>query len=270
MKIKCFGMLLILAFMLCFNVDIIAQNDFKEIETSPIQLLSYKEGTGEIRGFGQASSSNEQLALNVAKAQATADLQTKIEQYVQYGLNHYLDETSAENSSFLDEKQQNDVIIAAKSVIKDAKILKTRKLYSESLRKYKYEVCVKYDRAGILNVIEAQNERILKNRERFEKDMQMAWDELDKHNGRLTSEEKLAEREARLNEMEQGNLDRDNQRLIDLENAKGKNLVELEKARSKNAMDNEAKREAQKDRNALRKIATQKNAPRNRVIIEGD
>ena len=270
MKIKCFGMLFMMAFtLLCSNV-IIAQNDFKEIDISPIELLSYEEGTGEIRGFGQAMSSSEQLALNVAKAQASADLQKKIEQYVQYGLNHYLDDTSAGNSSFLDEKQQNEVITAAKGVLEGATILKTRKLYSESQRKYKYEVCVKYDRAGILNVIETQNERILNNRERFENDMQAAWDELDKHNGRLTSEEKRAEREARLNEMEQNNLDRDNQRLIDLENAKGKNLVELEKARSKNAMDKEAKREAQKDRNALRKIATQKNAPRNRVIIEGD
>jgi hypothetical protein len=81
--------------------------------------------------------------------------------------------------------------------------------------------------------MEAQNERILKNRERFEKDMQEAWDELDARNGRKTSAEKRAEQEARVNEMQQGNLDRENKRAIDLENAKGKNAVELEKVRNK-------------------------------------
>jgi len=233
MKMKSFGMLLLMAFAPLFSNVAFAQDDYEEIQLSPIEELAYEEGTGEIRGFGQATSANAQLALNAAKAQATADLQVKIEQYVRYGLNQYMDETTVGDRSSLDEKTRNDVVTAAKGVIEGATVLKSRKLYSKSKRKYMYEVCMKYDRAGIISAMEAQSERILKNRERFEKDMQEAWDELDARNGRKTSAEKRAEQEARVNEMQQGNLDRENKRAIDLENAKGKNAVELEKVRNK-------------------------------------
>lgn len=270
MKKTISGMLLLAAFNMAFISKANAQDDYEEIEMSPIEELAYEEGTGEIRGFGQSSSASAQLALSAAKAQATADIQQKIEQYVRYGLNQYMDETSVGEQSSLDEKTRNDVVIAAKGVVEGVTVLKTRKLYSKSKRKYMYEVCVKYDRAGILSAMEAQSERILKNRERFEKDMQDAWDELDERNGRKTVAEKRAEREARVNAIEQDNMDRENQRIIDRENARGKNAVELEKARSKNAMDEEAREEAKKDREAVRKAATQKQTPRKRVIYEED
>ena len=270
LKIKSWGMLFVMAFTPLFSHSVFAQDDFEEIEMSPIEELAYEEGTGEIRGFGQGTSANAQLALNAAKAQATADLQQKIEQYVRYGFNQYMDETTVGDNSSIDEKTRNDVVTAAKGVIEGAIVLKSRKLYSKSKRKYMYEVCLKYDKAGILSAMEAQSERILKNRERFEKDMQEAWDELDERNGRKTSAEKRAEREARVNEIEQSNKDRENQRTIDRENARGQNAVELEKARNRNAMDEEAREEARKDRDALRKAATQKNTPRKRVVIEED
>ena len=265
MKMKKIGMFFVFAFAPLFNNVVLAQDDYEEISTSPIEELAYETGTGEIRGFGQATSANAQLALNAAKAQATADLQQKIEQYVRYGINQYIDDTTVGDNSSLDEKTRNDVVTAAKGVIEGATILKTRKLYSKSKRKYLYEVCVKYDKAGILNVMEAQSERILRNRERFEKDMQDAWDELDERNGHKTAAEKRAEREARANELDQINKDRENQRAIDLENVIGQNAVEMEKARSKNEMDEDAMDEARKDREAIREAATQKSK---RVIIK--
>lgn len=215
-----------------FPNSVFAQDDFEEVEMSPIEELAYEEGTGEIRGFGQSTSASAQLALSAAKAQATADIQQKIEQYVRYGLNQYMDETSVGDKSSLDEKTRNDVVIAAKGVVEGVVVLKSRKLYSKSKRKYMYEVCVKYDKAGILSAMEAQSERILKNREKFEKDMQEAWDELDERNGRKSVSEKRAEREERINAVKQDNLDRENKRAVDLENARGKNAVELEKARN--------------------------------------
>ncbi len=266
MEIKKIAMIVLVA--LSANVAF-AQDDFEEIDMSPIEELAYEQGTGEIRGFGQATSANAQLALNAAKAQATADLQQKIEQGVRYGLNQYMDETTVGDNSSIDEKTRNDVVTAAKGVIEGAVILKSRKLFSKSKRKYMYEVCMKIDKAGILNAMEAQSERILNNRERFEQDMQDAWDELDERNGRKTVREKRAEREERVNAIQQNNLDRDNQRTIDLENARGKNAVELEKARSKNAMDEEERAEARKDRETLRNAAT-KNTPKRRVIVEED
>ena len=270
MKKRIFGMLLLATINMVFVNKSNAQDDFEEIEMSPIEELAYEEGTREIRGFGQATSANAQLALSAAKAQATADLQQKIEQYVRYGLDQYLDETSVNDQSSMDEKTRNQVVVAAKGVIEGATVLKTRKLYSKSKRKYMYEVCMKYDRAGILSAMEAQSQRILKNKEQFERDMQDAWDELDERNGRKTTAEKRAERERRINAIEQDNLDRENQRVIDRENARGKNAVELEKARNKNEMDADAKEEARKDRETVRKIASGKNQPKKRIIIEKD
>lgn len=267
MKIKKITVLILLTFVPMMGNVVLAQvpDDYEEVMASPIEELAYEVGTGEIRGYGQATSASAQLALNAAKAQATADLQQKIEQYVRYGLNQYLDETRVGEQSSLDEKTRNDVVTAAKGILEGVSVLKTRKLYSKSSRKYMYEVCVKYDRAGILNAMEAQSNRILKNRERFEMDMQDAWDELDERNGRKTVREKRAERMERINDIQQNNLDRENQRVIDRENARGKNAVDLEKARSKNAMDEEAREEARKNRDALRKAATEKAKSRRRV-----
>jgi hypothetical protein len=267
MKKKSWGMLILMAFASLFTNVAKAQDDYEEVALSPIEELAYEEGTGEIRGFGQSTSASAQLALNAAKAQATADLQQKIEQYVRYGLNQYMDETTVGDKSSLDEKTRNDVVTAAKGVIEGATVLKTRKLYSKSNRKYMYEVCMKYDKAGVLGAMEAQSQRILQNKEKFEKDMMDAWDELDERNGRKTTAEKRAEREERVNAMKEDNKDRENKRVIDRETVKGKNAVELEKARNKNAMDEEAKKESQKDREALRKAATK---PRKRVVVEDD
>ena len=135
MKKKTFGALIIASFFPMFLINVNAQDDFEEIEMSPIEELAYEEGTGEIRGFGQSTSASAQLALSTAKAQATADIQQKIEQYVRYGLNQYLDETSVSDQSSLDEKTRNDVVIAAKGVVEGVTVLKTRKLYSKSQRK---------------------------------------------------------------------------------------------------------------------------------------
>lgn len=220
MKTNFFGILLCLTFCPMFVNFATAQEDYEVIDVSPIEELAYEEGTGEIRGYGQATSASAQLALSTAKAQATADIQQKIEQYVRYGLNQYMDETSVGETSSLDEKTRNDVVIAAKGVVEGVTVLKSRKLYSKSKRKYMYEVCVKYDKAGILSAMEAQSERILRNREKFEKDMQDAWDELDERNGRKSVSEKRAEREERINAMKQDNLDRENQRAVNLEKAK--------------------------------------------------
>ena len=198
MKKNFLGVIISMVCLFAFPNMNYAQDDFEEIKISPIEEMAYEGGTDDIRGYGQSTSASAQLALNAAKAQATADLQLKIEQYVRYGLNQYQDETTVGDQSSLDEKTRNDVVTAAKGVVEGVKVLKTRKLYSKSKHKYIYEVCVKYDRAGILSAMEAQSKRILQNREKFEQEMQEAWDELDEKNGRKTNAEKRAEREKRL------------------------------------------------------------------------
>ncbi len=256
MKKNFLTLLLLAVFSLFPTVSLAQEEDgYEEVKMSPIEELAY-EASDEIRGFGQSTSANAQLALSAAKAQATADLQQKIEQYVRFGLNQYMDETEVNDASSLDAKTRNDVVTAAKGVIEGAVVLKTRKLYNKAKRKYKYEVCMKYDKAGILGAMEAQSARILQNRAKFEKDMQDAWDELDERNGRMTAAEKRAAREERVNAIHQDNLDRQNQREINLENARGKNAAtqrEMEEA----AKDREALREGARNRTKKRVVTTE-------------
>ena len=188
---------------------------YTELRKSPIEELSMARGTNEIRAYGSAESLSEQLALNAARAQANAALQEKIETYVRYGLDYYAQQTRVNGEAALDESTRNQVIAAAKGVVNGASVLDTRKLYNSNTKMYKYEVCVTYDRAGILSAMQAQSERILANEKQFEQDMQHAWDELDAQNNRVSLSEQKA---ARQNEMEQNNLDREHQRNMQYQN----------------------------------------------------
>lgn len=192
---------------------------FVEISRSPIEELSMAIGTNEIRAFGQAESGNAQLALNAARAQAIAALQEKIEVYVRTGLDQYAQETAVNGEYGLDESIRNQVIVAAKGIVNGASVLDTRKLYNPNTKRYKYEVCVTYDRAGIMNVMQQQSERIRANEKKFEQDMQQAWDELDAKNNRISLNE---QQQMRQNEMQQNNLDRENQRNMQYQNQQNK------------------------------------------------
>lgn len=188
---------------------------YAEVRKSPIEELSMARGTNEIRAYGSAESYKEQLALNAARTQAENALQEKIEVYVRSGLDIYAQQTSVNGETALDESIRNQVITAAKGVVNGATVLDTRKLYNANTKMYKYEVCVTYDRAGILNAMKAQSERILANEKQFEQDMQHAWDALDAKNNTVSLSEQQA---ARKNEMEQNNLDREHQRNMQYQN----------------------------------------------------
>lgn len=199
---------------------------FVEVKKSPIEELSLAPVTNEFRAYGEAESANEQLALNAARAQATAALQEKIEVYVKAGLDVYDEEVGVNNAYSLDESTRYQVQTAAKGTIEGVTILDTRKLYNPNTKRYKYEVCVKYNRAGIMSVMIQQSERIRANEKQFEKDMQEAWDVLDAKSNRVSLEE---QKQMRQNEMQQNNLDRENQRNMQYQNQQ--NQYELERQR---------------------------------------
>ena len=185
---------------------------FVEVKRSPIEELALAVGTDEIRAFGAAESGNAQLAFNAARAQATAALKEKMEVYVRAGLDQYSQETGVNSEYSLDESIRNQVITAVKGVVNGASVLDSRKMYNPKTKRYKYEVCMKYDRAGILSVMQQQSARIRNNEKQFEADMKEAWDALDAENNR----ESLGEQQKRRdNEMEQNNLDRENNRQIE-------------------------------------------------------
>lgn len=148
-------------------------------QRSPILELSLAVGTNEIRGYGQGRSRDEQLALNTARAQAVADLQQKIELYVKATLKQYVDQVGENSEYGLDESTRNQVVTAAKGVVKGARVLDVRKLYNPKEKLYKYEVCVTYDRAGVLSAMAEQSARIRMNEKRFEQEMKEVFDEYD-------------------------------------------------------------------------------------------
>ena len=212
------------------------ENGFTVIEESPIMLLSMDAPQGEIRAYGEGESPDSQLALNIAKSQAVAALQSQIETFVKYAINRYNDQTTINGATSLDQKTREDLITLSKGTVQGAVILDSRKLYNAKIGIYKYEVCVKYDKAGVIGVLEEQSQRILKNREKFVEDLQDAWDEYDRSYGRKTQSELDNEETLRIkasqNEMEQQNLDRQNARDINIINAQGQAAAAVEAQRN--------------------------------------
>lgn len=202
------------------------ESGFVEVKKSPIMELSMAVGTNEIRSYGTGESANEQLALNAARAQAAAALQEKIEMYVKVGLDQYIQQTGVNGEYGLDENIRNKVETAVKGIINGATVLDSRKLYNPNTKRYKYEICMKYDRQGILSVMQQQSERIRANEKQFEQDMQSAWDALDAQNNRMTLGE---QQQIRQNNIEQGNLDRQHQR--DMQYQSQQNQYNLESQR---------------------------------------
>ena len=204
---------------------------FVEVRKSPIEELSLALGTNEIRAYGQAESGNEQMALNAARAQAIAALQEKIEVYVRAGLDQYMQETGVNSEYALDESTRNQVMAAAKGVVSGASVLDTRKLYNPNTKRYKYELCVTYNRAGVLSVMQEQSNRIRANEKKFEQDMQQAWDALDAQNNRMSLGEQQQQRQ---NEMQQQNLDRQHQRDMQYQNQQNQYNLESQMIQGQN------------------------------------
>ena len=226
---------------------------YVEIKKSPIEELSMVCGTGEIRSYGSAESGNEQMALNAARAQATAALQEKIEVYVRAGLDNYAQETGVNGQYSLDESTRNQVMTAVKGIVKGASVVDSRKMYNPTTKRFKYEVCMKYDRAGVLEVMQQQSERILANEKKFEQDMQAAWDALDAENQRVSLGEQQQQRQ---NQMEQNNMDRQHQR--DMQYQQQQNQYDLQYQQQQNQYNLEQQR-LQNQNNGQNQVPSQVN-----------
>lgn len=201
-------------------------------QESPILQLSREAPQGEIRAYGEGVSPNGQVALSMARTQAITQMQVQIEAFIKYAIDIYNDQTGVNESMSISQKLQENLTNLAKGTVQGAIILDTRNLYNSKTKRHKYEVCVKYDKAGVIGALEEQSQLLLKNREKFLEDMKDVWDEYDRANGRKTqaeleNEEKLRI-EASKNAMEQENLDRQNAREIDKINTYGQNIANVE------------------------------------------
>lgn len=199
---------------------------FYEMKKSPVELLAFAQGTGEIRAYGAADAGTESLALREATARAQAALVEKIEVYVRTGLDAYQDEVGVNSQYSLDESTKDQVVTGAKRIVEGITTVDSRKLYNPTTKRYKYEICVKYDRAAILSAMQKENERIAANEAKFEKKMQSVWDELDAKNER----ESLGEQQQRRqNAMQQDNMDRQHQRNMEYQNQQNQYYLESQR-----------------------------------------
>ena len=204
---------------------------FVEKQESPIQAEATNPPYGEIRGYGQAVTPNEQAAISRAKGIARGDIQAQVETFVKYALDIYNQTTTVGDSQQFDQTDRENIINLARGAVQ-AVVVKSRVLYNKQTKQYKVEVCSKFDKAGVINALEEQSQRILKNREKFIEDMQGVWDEYDRMKGRKTQAELENEENLRIeaskNAMEQENLDRQNAREIDKINTYGQNIANIE------------------------------------------
>lgn len=205
---------------------------FEVKKISPVSAAAGNPLSGEIRGYGQYISPNESDAINKAKSIARGDIQAQVETFVKYAVNIYNQTTTAGSQQQFDQVGRDDLITLAKGAVQAVLVMEPYVMYNKQTKQYKVEVCMKYDKAGIIGALEEQGQRILKNREKFLEDMKDVWDEYDRSQGRKTqaeleNEEKLRI-EASKNAMEQENLDRQNAREIDKINTYGQNIANIE------------------------------------------
>lgn len=195
-------------------------------EVSRIASLAVQTGTNEIRAFGQAISPNEQMAISQARSQATAALQTKVEVYVRAAWDQYMESTGVNGQYGVDDNARSQVITAVKSSLSGADDVDFEVFYNPTDRTYKCEYCVKYNKAGVMSIMNQHSARIKENEKQFEKDVQHAWDFLDAKYNRETLGEQQAQRQ---NAMQQDNMDRQHQR--DMEKREQYNDYRLESQR---------------------------------------
>ncbi|MBQ5388729.1 MAG: DUF4339 domain-containing protein [Paludibacteraceae bacterium] len=212
---------------------------FEVKKISPVSAAAGNPLSGEIRGYGQYISPNESDAINKAKSLARGDIQAQVETFVKYAVNIYNQTTTAGSQQQFDQVGRDDLITLAKGVVQAVLVMEPYVMYNKQTKQYKVEVCMKYDKAGIIGALEEQGQRILKNREKFLEDMKDVWDEYDRSQGRKTQAELENEENLRIeaskNAMEQENLDRQNAREIDKINAHGQNIANIEAQRNQPA-----------------------------------
>lgn len=225
-----------------------------EIKKSYIEELSVACGTGEIRAYGSFENEHELLARNSARAVAEAALQEKIEVYVRAGLDLYAQSAGVNGQNAIDESLRNQVMTAVKGFLTGADVVDQRTLYNPTTKKFKHEVCLKYNRAGILGVMQQQSARILANEKKFEQDMQAAWDALDAENQRVSLGEQQQQRQ---NQMEQNNMDRQHQR--DMQYQQQQNQYDLQYQQQQNQYNLEQQR-LQNRNNGQNQVPSQVNS----------
>ena len=116
---------------------------------------------------------------SVGKAESRDQMQRQIETFTKDALVRYRKQSQMNDTEkFMANDEQLSKTVA-KGILTGCKVIDQAKYYNKNKKKYKYEVLVEYDKAGVMSLLEQQDAEIMKNKAMFEKQMQEVFDEYD-------------------------------------------------------------------------------------------
>lgn len=191
----------------------------EEIQKTRIELREF-EDLSKLRAIGIGESRDEALAKDIAEQNARAAMQRNIEAFTKDALDRYRKQVTMDDAESYEARDENLSTTVAKGILTGCRKIDTAKYYNKDTKKYKFEVLVEYDKAGVIGIIASQDAKIEADRDRFAAKMQEVFDEYDLEK---TGETAAMRKAKAANAMEQDNLDRETERSMKQEQQKADN-----------------------------------------------
>ena len=191
----------------------------EELKQSRIEKRQF-EDSEKLRSVGKAESRDEMMARDMAEQNARAQMQRQIETFTKDALERYRKQSQMNDAEkFMANDEQLSKTVA-KGILTGCKVIDQAKYYNKSAKKYKYEVLVEYDKAGVMSLLEQQDAEIMKNKAMFEKQMQEVFDEYDMEK---TGETAGMKKQKAQDAIDNANKDAEHRRAIEAEQQKADN-----------------------------------------------
>ena len=191
----------------------------EELKQSRIEKRQF-EDSEKLRSVGKAESRDEMKARDMAEQNARAQMQRQIETFTKDALERYRKQSQMNDAEkFMANDEQLSKTVA-KGILTGCKVIDQAKYYNKNAKKYKYEVLVEYDKAGVMSLLEQQDAEIMKNKAMFEKQMQEVFDEYDMEK---TGETAGMKKQKAQDAIDNANKDAEHRRAIEAEQQKADN-----------------------------------------------
>lgn len=191
----------------------------EELKQSRIEKRQF-EDSEKLRSVGKAESRDEMMARDMAEQNARAQMQRQIETFTKDALERYRKQSQMNDAEkFMANDEQLSKTVA-KGILTGCKVIDQAKYYNKNAKKYKYEVLVEYDKAGVMSLLEQQDAEIMKNKAMFEKQMQEVFDEYDMEK---TGETAGMKKQKAQDAIDNANKDAEHRRAIEAEQQRADN-----------------------------------------------
>lgn len=180
----------------------------EEIQQTRVEKRQF-EDSNKLRAIGEDESREKQSARDIAEVAARAQMQRQIESFVKNGLERYRKETQMDDAEKFQANDEQLAQTVSKGIQSGCKVIDYAVFYNKTTKKYKCQVLVEYDKQGVLGLIEAQEEAIMRNRDKFESHMQNVFDEYEMDKTGTTT---AMRKQAAMDAQEEERLDRQAQR----------------------------------------------------------